>query len=121
PSGGIKQASCVSRTPSKGGPRAGAQTGDGKDLLAGDQGIKFRPNRHRGSGCPLAPATPPYMRVRIRRFGGVELCVHQVRKSQGVEVSDRKWRAQGGTVGQPPRASSLPLLPDHGSQSSPNP
>jgi len=27
-------------------------------------------NRHRGSGRPLSPATPPYMRVRIRRFGG---------------------------------------------------
>ena len=27
-------------------------------------------NRHRGSGRPLSPATPPYKRVRIRRFGG---------------------------------------------------
>jgi Zn-dependent protease with chaperone function len=25
-------------------------------------------NRHRGDGCPSSPATPPYMRVRIRRF-----------------------------------------------------
>ena len=25
-------------------------------------------NRHRGSGHPPSPATPPYMRVRIRRF-----------------------------------------------------
>ncbi len=25
-------------------------------------------NRHRGSGHPLSPATPPYMQVRIRRF-----------------------------------------------------
>src|SRR6266446_9337244 len=30
-----------------------------------------RTNRHRGSGHPLSPATPPYMRVRIRRFGGL--------------------------------------------------
>src|SRR4029077_13430826 len=30
-------------------------------------------NRHRGSGHPLSPATPPYMRVRIRRFGGLRL------------------------------------------------
>src|SRR5258705_13355924 len=29
-------------------------------------------NRHRGSGHPLSPATPPYMRVRIRRFSGWE-------------------------------------------------
>ena len=30
-------------------------------------------NRHRGSGRPLSPATPPDMRVRIRRFGWIEL------------------------------------------------
>ncbi len=28
-------------------------------------------NRHRGEGRPSSPATPPYMRVRIRRFGGL--------------------------------------------------
>jgi hypothetical protein len=28
-------------------------------------------NRHRGSGRPLSPATRPDMRVRIRRFGGL--------------------------------------------------
>ncbi|HEV2731740.1 MAG TPA: hypothetical protein VGV15_17050, partial [Terriglobales bacterium] len=28
-------------------------------------------NRHRGKGHPSSPATPPYMRVRIRRFGGL--------------------------------------------------
>src|ERR1700739_1383694 len=27
--------------------------------------------RHRGTGRPASPATPPYMRVRIRRFGGL--------------------------------------------------
>ena len=31
----------------------------------------FEPNRHRGTGRPASPATPPYMRVRIRRFGGL--------------------------------------------------
>jgi hypothetical protein len=25
-------------------------------------------DRHRGSGCPLTPATPPCVRVRTRRF-----------------------------------------------------
>jgi hypothetical protein len=30
-------------------------------------------NRHRGKGRPFAPATPPDMRVRIRRFSSVEL------------------------------------------------
>jgi hypothetical protein len=29
-------------------------------------------NRHRVRGYPRTPATPPDMRVRIRRFGGVE-------------------------------------------------
>jgi len=28
-------------------------------------------NRHRGDGHPSSPATPPDMRVRIRRFGGL--------------------------------------------------
>src|SRR5208282_5581467 len=78
-------------------------------------------NRHRGSGRPLAPATPPYMRVRIRRFGGVELPRAQVGKTEGVEVSVGKRRAQGRAIRQPPRTTSLPLLPDHGSQSSPYP
>jgi len=27
--------------------------------------------RHRGNWSPILPATPPYMRVRIRRFGGL--------------------------------------------------
>ncbi len=30
-------------------------------------------HRHRGSGYPLAPPTPPYIRVRIRRFGRLSL------------------------------------------------
>ena len=46
---------------------------------------------HRGSGRPLAPATPPYMRVRIRRFSSVELeYVQQPRKTARIEVSKRK-------------------------------
>jgi hypothetical protein len=28
-------------------------------------------NRHRGESCLSSPATTPYMRVRIRRFGGL--------------------------------------------------
>jgi hypothetical protein len=34
-------------------------------------GIFVNVDRHRGSGRPLAPATRPDMRVRIRRFGGL--------------------------------------------------
>src|SRR5579864_1028308 len=104
-------------------------------------------NRHRGSGRPLSPVTPPYMRVRIRRFSSVERdAFQQSRKTERVEVSNRKRRRQGRTVGDSPwsmgtadglsRESSadvplaqlhiphllsLPLLPDQGSQSTANP
>ena len=60
-------------------------------------------NRHRGSGHPLSPATPPDMRVRIRRFSSVELeYVQQPRKTEHIEVSNRKRRRQGRTVGDAP-------------------
>jgi hypothetical protein len=29
-------------------------------------------DRHRGSGCPLPPATPPRVRVRTRRFEEID-------------------------------------------------
>src|SRR5260370_25503245 len=60
-------------------------------------------NRHRGSGRPLSPATPPYMRVRIRRFSSVELdTIQQPGKTERVEVSNRKSGGQGPTVGYTP-------------------
>src|SRR5271169_5607118 len=104
-------------------------------------------NRHRGSGHPLSPATPPYMRVRIRRFSSVELKqIQQSRKTERIEVSNRKCGLQGRAVGQTPgtmrtagglsrkgrsdvplaqlfkpHLATLPLLPDHGSQPAPYP
>jgi hypothetical protein len=36
-------------------------------------------NRHRGSGRPLSPATPPDMRVRIGRFRGLRIASEQAR------------------------------------------
>ena len=33
-------------------------------------------DRHRGSGCPLTPATPPCVRVRTRRFEMVYANAH---------------------------------------------
>ena len=36
-------------------------------------------NRHRGSGHPLSPATPPYMRVRVRRFRRLCVAIEQAR------------------------------------------
>jgi hypothetical protein len=63
----------------------------------------FAFNRHRGSGHPLSPATPPYMRVRIRRFSSVGLKhTQQPRKTERIEVSHRKGGLQGRTVGQTP-------------------
>jgi len=60
-------------------------------------------NRHRGSGRPLSPATPPYMRVRIRRFSSVELeYVPQPRETERIEVSNRKCGLQSRAVGQAP-------------------
>ena len=35
--------------------------------------------RHRGSGRPLSPATPPDMRVRIGRFRGLRIAREQAR------------------------------------------
>jgi hypothetical protein len=70
----------------------------------GIQHARVRNNRHRGSSHLLSPATPPYMRVRIRRFSSVELDgIKQSRKTKRVEVSSRKGDGQGGTVRQPPR------------------
>src|SRR5712671_7688497 len=77
--------------------------------------------RHRGESHLSSPATPPYMRVRIRRFGGVELSRNQVWETERVEVSVGKRDTQGGAIRQPPRAAAFLLLPDHGSQSSPYP
>jgi hypothetical protein len=47
-----------------------------KAIFAGTVNSQIRargllPNRHRGTGRPASPATPPDMRVRIRRFGGL--------------------------------------------------
>ena len=44
-------------------------------------------DRHRGSGCPLTPATPPCVRVRTRRFEMVTLAlILQGRETERFEV-----------------------------------
>ena len=50
-------------------------------------------HRHRGSGRPLAPATPPYMRVRIRRFDKL--------------VPPMDWQAECSRFGDAVRVSLL--------------
>jgi len=41
-------------------------------LLSDSMAALFETNRHRGSGRPLSPATPPGMRVRTGRFRKIE-------------------------------------------------
>jgi hypothetical protein len=44
-------------------------------------------DRHRGSGRPLTPATPPCVRVRTRRFEMVTLArILQIREPERFEV-----------------------------------
>jgi hypothetical protein len=45
-------------------------------------GLSRTGKRHRGSGRPLSPATPPYMRVRVRRFSGLRNTVEQARETK---------------------------------------
>ena len=66
-------------------------------------------NRHRGESHLSAPATPPDMRVRIRRFGGIELEINeQPGNAQRVEVWDWKRIVHRGTVGYAPWAVAAP-------------
>jgi len=103
-----------------------------------------------GIGGRVASPPLPHHRTCGSAYGGsVRLSwsdIQQSRKTERVEVSDRKSALQGGTVRQPPRPmgtagglcrkvnadvpltqsskphrASLPLLPDHGSQPSPDP
>ena len=52
-----------------------------------------RPDRHRGSDCPLTPATPPCVRVRTRRFEKLR-CYSST--SEG-RPSDLKWALESPT------------------------
>src|SRR5664280_3912708 len=68
----------------------------------------LKPNRHRGESRLSTPATPPDMRVRIRRFGRIELfSCEQPWNSKRVEVGDRKRLAHGGAIGAVPWAVSI--------------
>ena len=62
-------------------------------------------NRHRGLRRPLSPATPPYMRVRIRRFGGLSRNrTNHRRKPKLCKVGIRQGNVQSGRVRESPRA-----------------
>src|SRR5215471_871567 len=46
-------------------------------------------NRHRGNSHLFSPATPPYMRVRIRRFSSVQLdAIQKPRQTERLKVSE---------------------------------
>jgi hypothetical protein len=62
-------------------------------------------NRHRGESHLSSPATPPDVRVRIRRFGWIELNNgEQLRQSKRCEVSIGKRVLHGGAVCDAPWA-----------------
>src|ERR1700730_12743863 len=75
-------------------------------LLAGTIGCPSRVNdRDRGEPRGSAPPTPPYVRVRIRRFGGLSSMFGRQgcraeRGEEGVRQGDGERRA----VAEPPRA-----------------
>ena len=58
----------------------GEVTGD-REVGDGEHGglLQIGENRDRGSSCLLAPPTPPYKRVRIRRFSELSPCGLEVR------------------------------------------
>src|SRR5713226_8409018 len=104
-------------------------------------------NRDRGEPRGSAPPTPPYVRVRIRRFGGLSSTLgHQGCDAKRGEEGLREGNVERGAVAQPPRAmwaaggscrqlpadaaasqllvacaSAFPLLPGDGTQPSPDP
>ena len=48
-------------------------------------------DRHRGSGCPQTPATPPCVRVRTRRFEMVTLArILQIRETERFKIGRGK-------------------------------
>src|ERR1700694_5770655 len=104
-------------------------------------------NRDRGEPRGSTPPTPPYVRVRIRRFGGLSstfgdqgcdaerseegMWQSNVQRRAGAEPPRAMWAA-GGSCRQVPAdaaasqlyvasAPALPLLPGDGTQPSPDP
>ena len=63
------------------------------------------PGTHRDRGEPRgsSPPTPPYVRVRIRRFGGLSIHVLHGWQTQTTEASFGEGPVQGFTEADPPR------------------
>src|SRR5216684_2283248 len=116
-------------------------------LTYGDTESQALKNRDRGEPRGSAPPTPPYVRVRIRRFGGLSSALgHQGCDAERGEEGLREGNVERGAVAQPPGAvgaaggscrqlpadaaasqpfvacaSAFPLLPGDGTQPSPDP
>jgi len=74
---------------------------------------RIRVNRHRGEPHGSSPATPPDMRVRIRRFGWIELCCGRAGFSDtrfAVNVSDPPQGAVGASLRPSPSKASRSWL-----------
>ena len=69
--------------------------------------LRATADRDRGKLRSSSPPTPPDMRVRIRRFGGLSDRFHsQSRNPERVEVSIGQCDAERGRIRQPPRTMS---------------
>ena len=62
-----------------------------------------RVNRDRGEPRGSSPPTPPYVRVRIRRFGGLSIHVLHGWQTQTTEASFGEGPVQGFAEADPPR------------------
>ncbi len=60
-------------------------------------------NRDRGEPRGSSPPTPPYVRVRIRRFGGLSIHVLQGWQTQTMEASFGEGPVQSFAEADPPR------------------
>src|SRR5271167_4244081 len=60
-------------------------------------------NRDRGEPRGSSPPTPPYVRVRIRRFGGLSIHVLHGWQTQTTEASFGEGPVQGFAEADPPR------------------
>src|ERR1700720_1130495 len=104
-------------------------------------------DRDRGEPRGSSPPTPPYIRVRIRRFGRLgSMFGHQACDAERGEEGVREGNVERGAVAQPPRAMwaagglrrqfpadaaasqllvacapAFPLLPGGGAQPAPDP
>ena len=67
--------------------------------------LRLAVNRDRGESRDSAPPTPPYIRNRIRRFGGLSTPSIKTRKTEVVEVGVANRKVQSFRTAWPPRTA----------------